>query len=181
MAPMAARLLRKTLGGGTVFELDDPYSETSLRESAARGESHLRLTQGQAHVLDEARSLLAAPPVFWGLTKACWAAFALLALFFGIGDIASTWLAFHFTAATEANPLGQAVLHAGWGALVFIKALGLTLAYALARLVIATRIRTLRWLLLASLFTITLIYVAITISNLMAVFVGADLYHFWAR
>jgi hypothetical protein len=54
---VAARLLTQ-IGGGDVYELDDPYSQPSLQSAAAEGQKHLRLTQGQEDVLAEARALL---------------------------------------------------------------------------------------------------------------------------
>jgi hypothetical protein len=51
-------LIRKT-AGGAVYELDDPYSKSSMRQFATEGEKHLRLTPGQKDVLDEARAILA--------------------------------------------------------------------------------------------------------------------------
>ncbi len=47
---MAAKLLRK-IDGGSVFELDDPYSDASIRHTASEGEKHFQLTPGQKRFL----------------------------------------------------------------------------------------------------------------------------------
>lgn len=120
------------------------------------------------------------PSLVFGLTPAAWMAFLLVVLTFGLSDTISTFVAFHISQGKEANPLGAYALQFGLLGLVLLKALGLTGAYILSRFVVSVGSRLWRRVLIASLLAIAAIYVVVTISNLMTVFAGADLYHYFA-
>jgi hypothetical protein len=120
------------------------------------------------------------PDVAFGLTPALWVAFGLLFLTFGLGDSLSTLMAMHLTQGHEGNPVVASALSLGPVGLVLAKLAIFAVAFFMTRLVVDWAGRRDRIIMTGLLFGCVAIYCVITFSNLLAVYAGNDLIHyFW--
>jgi hypothetical protein len=117
----------------------------------------------------------------WGLTSGLWWAFGFLVLTCGVGDVITTAIAVNSTQAAEGNALVANLLQGGFGSFVAIKVLFLLAVYGLAcgLIVVAWP----RWLKVfqVGLWVYAASFAVISVSNLMAAYLGDDLLNFIAN
>jgi hypothetical protein len=123
-----------------------------------------------------------APASRWGLTPSIWWAYAVVVATCGVGDVLTTaiFLAVH-SSGGEGNPVVAYLFQGGLLSWVLLKIAYLLVVYAVSRLVVVAA--NARWL---SVYQIGLYVFAaswglISISNLMAAFLGNDLLDFLAN
>lgn len=95
-------------------------------------------------------------------------------------DVATTYVAFT-RGATEGNPLAAHVLMAGFAGLVLVKLLTLAVAYGLALFVLRSRDRSMIRFYTVGLVLVAAFFFIVSLSNLSAGLLGADLYHLLTR
>ena len=121
------------------------------------------------------------PKRVWGLTPKLWWAYAVVVLTCGLGDVVTTAIAVTSGKAAEGNGLVANLLAGGFVSFMAIKVLYLLMVYGLAYglVVIAWE----RWLKVfrIGLYVFAGSFAIISVSNLMAAWLGDDLLNFIAN
>lgn len=120
-------------------------------------------------------------PTVWSLTPILWVTFFCLFLTFGLGDILSTLLAFNFSLGQEGNPFIALLLQHGVLPFLAAKLIAFLLIYLVARIVLLDGSRAGRLTITSLLLFASLFYALVSLSNLMATFLGLDLFHYLVR
>lgn len=121
------------------------------------------------------------PATTLGLTPALWLALFVLGLAIA-SDVATTGLALALnTQGWEGNPLAALLLRGGLLTLAAYRLFTLFVAVILARLVVLYAIPSYLRAFALSCCVVAAIFFVLSISNLMAGFLGQDLFHFVLR
>jgi hypothetical protein len=121
------------------------------------------------------------PTLVVGLPPGLLLALLGLGLTFVLGDAFSTFFASRFSSGQEANPLFAVVLNGGLPALLAAKLVILAIIYSLMRLLVSTSGKLAIFWISLLLWVSAVFFAVVSVSNILTVLVGYDLYHLFVH